>query len=76
MFALNLFVKLYLSCVFYATLYFKNYFTIFKITNMYGDAYAYSAGGGQKKVMDPLKLKLQSVVSYLMWVTETKLRSS
>lgn len=30
MFALKLFAKLYLSCVFYATLYFKNYFTIFE----------------------------------------------
>lgn len=39
-------------------------------------AYEYSAGGGQKKALDPLKLELQSVVSHLMLVIETKLKSS
>lgn len=34
MLTLKLFVKLYLSCVFYATVYFKNDFIIFKITSM------------------------------------------
>ena len=35
-----------------------------------------TALGGQKRVLDILELQLQVVVSHLMWVLETKLRSS
>lgn len=34
------------------------------------------ASGGQKRVLDPLELKLQGVVSHLMWVLGTKLKFS
>jgi hypothetical protein len=33
------------------------------------------ARGGQKRVLDPLQLELQPVVSCLMWVLRTELRS-
>jgi hypothetical protein len=32
--------------------------------------------GGRKGTLDPLKLELQTVVSYLVWVLETELQSS
>lgn len=39
-------------------------------------ALEYSAGGGQKKVLDALKLELKPAVSLLMQVVDTKLKSS